>query len=83
MIIIMIIKWQTNILALSQHNLFCAVFVFKDIDMNMKPFSLTLLLNLVLVSLGGTGRDDISMQLASRDFRPCWIYAWVAVKLPP
>ena len=23
-----------------------------------------------LVSLGGTGRDDISMQFASRDFRP-------------
>jgi len=35
-----------------------------------------------LVSLGGTGRDDISMQFASRDFRPCWIYTWVAVKLP-
>ena len=34
-----------------------------------------------LVSLGGTGRDDISMQFASRDFRPCWIYTWVAVKL--
>ena len=25
-----------------------------------------------LVSLGGTGWDDISMQFASRDFRPCW-----------
>ena len=36
-----------------------------------------------LVSLGGTGRDDISMQFASRDFRPCWIYTWVAIKLPP
>ena len=35
-----------------------------------------------LVSLGVTGRDDISMQFASRDFRPCWIYTWVAVKLP-
>ena len=35
-----------------------------------------------LVSLGGTGRDDISMQFASRDFRPCWIYTWVSVKLP-
>ena len=33
--------------------------------------------------IGGTGRDDISMQLASRDFRPCWIYTWVAVKLLP
>ena len=32
--------------------------------------------------IGGTGRDDISMQFASRDFRPCWIYTWVAVKLP-
>ena len=31
-----------------------------------------------LVSLGGTGRDDISMQFASRDFRP----SWEAVKLP-
>ena len=31
-----------------------------------------------LVSLGGTGRDDISMQFAYRDFRP----SWVAVKLP-
>ena len=30
-----------------------------------------------LVSLGGTGRDDISMQFASRDFRP----SWEAVKL--
>ena len=36
-----------------------------------------------LVSLRGTGRDDISMQLASQDFRPCWIYPWVAVKLIP
>ena len=25
-----------------------------------------------LVSLGGTGRDDISMQFASRDFRPLY-----------
>ena len=33
-----------------------------------------------LVSLGGTGRDD--MQFASGDFRACWIYTWVAVKLP-
>ena len=31
-----------------------------------------------LVSFGGTGRDDISMQFASRDFRP----SWEAVKLP-
>ena len=23
------------------------------------------------------------MQYASRYFRPCWIYTWVAVKLPP
>ena len=30
-----------------------------------------------LVSLGGTGRDDISMQFASRDFWP----SWEAVKL--
>ena len=30
-----------------------------------------------LVLLGGTGRDDISMQFTSRD----WIYTWVAVKL--
>ena len=29
--------------------------------------------------MGGTGRDDISMQFAFRDFRPCWIYTWVAV----
>ena len=35
-----------------------------------------------LVSLRGTGRDDISMQFVSRDFRPCWIYLWVAFKLP-
>ena len=34
--------------------------------------------SLGLVSLGVTGRDDISMQFAFRDFRPCWIYAWVA-----
>ena len=33
-----------------------------------------------LVSLGGTGRDDISMQFAPRDFRLLWIYTWV--KLP-
>ena len=32
-----------------------------------------------LVSLRGTDRDDISTQFASRDFRPCWIYTWVAV----
>ena len=32
--------------------------------------------------IGGTGRNDISMQFASRDFRPCWICTWVAVKLP-
>ena len=25
-----------------------------------------------LVSLRGTGRDEISMQFDSRDFRPCW-----------
>ena len=26
---------------------------------------------------GGTGRrDDISMQFASQDFRPCWIFTW-------
>ena len=25
-----------------------------------------------LVTLSGTGRDDISMQSASRYFRPCW-----------
>ena len=31
-----------------------------------------------LVSLGGTRRDDISMQFTSRDIRPCWIYTWVA-----
>ena len=31
-----------------------------------------------LVSFGGTDRDDISMQFASRDFRP----SWEAVKLP-
>ena len=31
--------------------------------------------------IGGTGRDDISMLFASRDFGPCWIYTWVAVKL--
>ena len=36
-----------------------------------------------LISLGGTGRDDISMQFASWDFRSCWIYTWVAVKLLP
>ena len=29
---------------------------------------------------GHTGRDDISMQLASRDFLPCWTYTWVAFK---
>ena len=38
--------------------------------------------NTGLVSLGCTGRDDISKQFASRDFRPRWIYTWVAVKLP-
>ena len=38
--------------------------------------------NLGLVSLGGTGRDDISIRFASRDFRPCWIYTWMAFKLP-
>ena len=27
-----------------------------------------------LVSLGDTGREDISMQFASWNFRPCWIY---------
>ena len=33
-----------------------------------------------LVSLGGTGRDDISMQFASRDFRPCvvFIHGWLS-----
>ena len=32
-----------------------------------------------LVSMRGTGQDDISMQFASQYFRPCWIYPWVAV----
>ena len=27
-----------------------------------------------LASLGGTGQDDISVQFATPDFRPCWIY---------
>ena len=35
-----------------------------------------------LVPLGGTGRDDISMQFASRDCRPRWIYTWVAGLVP-
>ena len=36
--------------------------------------TLTGLKILFLISMGGTGRDDISMQLASRDFQPSWIY---------
>ena len=42
----------------------------------LNSFSLSIL---GLVALGGTGRDDISMHFASRNFRPCWIiHGWLS-----
>ena len=48
----------------------------------LRKFALTfnhLIMNWGLVTLGGTDRDDISVQFASRNFRPCRNYTWVAV----
>ena len=63
------LKTTFSIMALKVHNNFIPFinyvnnFYFKEVESCLG-----------LVSLGGTGRDDISMQLASPDFRPCWIY---------
>ena len=67
---------------IEKHKCKLDAFVFTVTVYSGAPLIVLLLLLFGFRSLGGTGRDDISMQFAFRDFQPCWMYTWVAVKLP-
>ena len=50
--------------------------ILVDFDGHNANITLKIYMFMLCKNFTCTGRDGISIQFASRDFRPCWIYLW-------